>query len=49
MTACGQCQGRDCTNAMNSEVDEMGEMSDKSDFDSSGEEDGNIFDKLFEF
>ena len=47
MTACGQCQGRDCTNAM--DIKSEMEISDDSDFSISDEEDGNIFDKLFEF
>ena len=45
MAACGQCQGRDCTNTM----DINSEISDDSDFSICDEEDGNNFDKRFEF
>lgn len=46
MTACGQCQGINCTNAINNGDDEMG---DDSEFSSSDEDNGNIFDRLLDF
>ena len=44
MTACGQCQGSDLPNAMeNYDAD-----SSEDDYESSGDCDGNIFEKLLD-